>query len=108
MGGNPACHYAIRPIRRVSIVEQTAAHLREGIRTGRWRGELPGVLRLATECDVSKDAIRDALRLLEAEGLVGLGHAGAHRAVLGTGDGGRSGPCAWRSFQTNRWQRTAV
>ena len=72
----------MRPIRRVSILDQTAEHLREGIRTGRWRGELPGVLRLAAECDVSKGAMRGALRLLEKEGLLSAGRAGGRRTVL--------------------------
>lgn len=74
----------MRPIRKLSIAEQTAEHLREGIRSGRWRGELPGVLPLAKACDVSKDAMRDALHLLEAEGLITAGHAGARRMVLGS------------------------
>ena len=72
----------MRPIRRVSIVDQTAEHLREGIRAGRWRGELPGVLRLAAECDVSKDAVRAALHLLETEGLLSAGRAVGGRTVL--------------------------
>ena len=71
-------------VRRVSILDQTLGHLREGIRTGRWRGELPGVLRLAAECDVSKDALREALHLLEKEGLVSAGRAGGRRTVLAT------------------------
>ena len=72
----------MRPIQKLSTAEQTAEHMREGIRSGRWRGELPGVLLLARECDVSKDAMRDALRLLENEGLISPGRAGAHRTVI--------------------------
>ena len=72
----------MRPIHRISILDQTAEHLREGIRTGRWHGELPGVLRLAAECDVSKDTMRAALRLLEKEGLLSEGRAGGRRTVL--------------------------
>ena len=75
----------MRPIRRVSILDQTAEHLREGIRTGRWRGELPGVLRLAAECDVSKGAMRAALRLLEKEGLLNAARVGGPRTVLTPG-----------------------
>lgn len=69
-------------IRRVSVLDQTAEHLREGLRSGRWRGDLPGVLRLAAECDVSKGAMRGALRLLEKEGLLSAGRAGGRRTVL--------------------------
>ena len=43
----------MHPIRRLSLAEQTAAHLREGLRRGRWRGTLPGLVRLAAELDVS-------------------------------------------------------
>ena len=75
----------MRPIRRISILDQTAEHLREGIRTGRWRGELPGVLKLAAACDVSKGAMRGALRLLEKEGLLSAGRAGGRRTVLDAG-----------------------
>ncbi len=86
MGGFPAYRPSMRPIRRVSILDQTVAHLREGLRGGRWRGELPGVLRLAAECAVSKDTMRGALHLLEKEGLVSAGRAGGRRTVLAAGD----------------------
>ena len=59
----------------------SAEHLREGLRTGRWRGVLPGVVRLAAELDVSRDTIRAALRLLETEGLLGSRGAGRSRTV---------------------------
>ena len=72
----------MHPIRRVSLVDQTAEHLRDCIRAGIWRSELPGVLRLAEECDVSKDAMRAALRLLEKEGLLSACRAGARRTVI--------------------------
>ncbi|MBL9145142.1 MAG: substrate-binding domain-containing protein [Verrucomicrobiaceae bacterium] len=75
----------MRRIHKLTITEQTAAHVREGIRSGRWRGELPGVLRLAQLCDVSKDSMRGALRMLEAEGMISAGHAGTRRIVLGKG-----------------------
>lgn len=80
----------MHPIRILSVTEQVAAHLRQGVNDGRWSGRLPGVLRLATECDVSTGVVRAALRQLEAEGLLsghGLGRsrsiatAGAARAV---------------------------
>ena len=94
----------MRPIRRVSILDQTAEHLREGIRTGRWRGELPGVLRLAAECDVSKGAMRGALRLLEKEGLLSAGRAGGRRTVLA----GREGAPATGTRAKARTLRIAI
>ena len=69
------------PLRRLSIVAQTAAHLREGLREGRWRGQLPGVVRLAAELGVSTHTLRAALREVEAEGLVALSADGRSRQV---------------------------
>jgi DNA-binding LacI/PurR family transcriptional regulator len=78
----------MHPIRRLSIAEQTAAHLREGVRSGRWGGSLPGVVRLAAECMVSKGAVRAALAILEKEGVLqGRGVRGC-RTI---GEAGRSG-----------------
>jgi DNA-binding LacI/PurR family transcriptional regulator len=68
-------------LRRLSLVEQTAAHLREGLRAGRWRGQLPGVVRLAADLGVSINPLRAALRTVEAEGLVKLGANGRSRHV---------------------------
>ena len=71
----------MRAFRRLSLVEQTAAHLREGLRAGRWRGQLPGAVRLAAELGVSINTLRPALRIVEAEGLVKLGENGRSRHV---------------------------
>ena len=67
--------------RRISLVEQTATHLREGLRAGRWRGQLPGVVRLAADLGISKLTLRAALRTIEAEGLVEVGKNGRSRHV---------------------------
>ena len=69
------------PLHRLSIAEQTAAHLREGLRAGRWRGQLPGVVRLAAELGVSTHTLRAALRAVEGEGLVTLSEDGRSRQV---------------------------
>ena len=60
----------MRPLRRLSVIDQTAAHIREGLLEGRWRGRLPGMRPLAAELDVSKDTVMAALRRLEEEGLL--------------------------------------
>src|SRR5690348_11931242 len=62
--------HAMNPLPRLFVLDQTVAHLREGVRARRWGTELPGVLRLAQELDVSKDAVRAALLQLESEGLL--------------------------------------
>jgi DNA-binding LacI/PurR family transcriptional regulator len=57
-------------IKTTTIPEQAAAHLREGIATGRWVGEMPGRDQLAKELGVSPRSIQKALRILESEGLL--------------------------------------
>lgn len=57
-------------IKRQSIIELTAAHVRKGLQEARWEAGLPGVRRLAADLDVSHDSVRAALRLLESEGLL--------------------------------------
>jgi DNA-binding LacI/PurR family transcriptional regulator len=74
----------MRPLRRQTVSDQTAAHLREGLRSGRWGLKLPGVLRLAAELEVSKDAVRAALRRLEEEGVLHAGGSGRQRTFSGS------------------------
>ncbi len=68
-------------VRRLSLAEQTAAQLRADLLSGRWGHKLPGVLRLAQECAVSRQTLRAALRLLETEGLLAAGGRGRSRHV---------------------------
>ena len=75
----------MQPLRRLSVAELSAEHLRAGLRAGRWRGALPGVVRLAAELDVSRDTIRAALRILEAEGVLGARGLGRSRTVTAQG-----------------------
>jgi DNA-binding LacI/PurR family transcriptional regulator len=72
---------SMQPIRRPNVSEHTAQHLREGFRSGRWSGKLPGVGLLAKELGVSRDAVRAALRLLEQEGIIASGGAGRSRTL---------------------------
>lgn len=62
--------FKMRAISRPTLGEHTAQHLREGFRRGRWQGRLPGVRQLAGEFGVSRDVVREALRIAEAEGLI--------------------------------------
>ena len=78
----------MQPIRLLSVGEQTVEHLRKGIQEGRWSGRLPGVLRLAEECDVSTGVVRGALRKLEAEGVITTGGLGRCRRIAPPEQGG--------------------
>lgn len=75
----------MRPLHRLSIAEQTAALLREGLKAGRWREGLPGVLRIAADLGISKDSVRAALRLLEAEGTIAAQGHGRRRQLAEAG-----------------------
>jgi len=68
-------------VRRQSLPELTAEHLRAGLRAGRWRGKLPGETRLALELNVCRHTLRAALRLLEAEGSLDARGVGRSRNV---------------------------
>jgi hypothetical protein len=72
------------PIRLLTVLEQTVEHLRRSLVEGRWRGRLPGVMRLAAECNVSKGVIRTALQQLEAEGFLQDRGVGRSREVAQT------------------------
>ncbi len=78
----------MQPIRLLSVREQTAEHLRRGIQEGRWSGRLPGVVRLAKECDVSTSVLRGALQKLEAEGVITAGGLGRCRRIVPPEQGG--------------------
>jgi DNA-binding LacI/PurR family transcriptional regulator len=73
-------------IRLLTVGEQTVKHLRKGIQEGRWSERLPGVVRLAAECDVSTGVVRAALRQLEAEGLITAGGLGRCRSITAGGE----------------------
>lgn len=68
-------------VRPLGIREQVTETLREGFRSGRWAGVLPGVRSLAKELQVSCGTLQAALKTLEAEGLIEGKGAGARRAV---------------------------
>lgn len=72
----------MQPLERQSLVEITAAHLRDGFRAGRWSGKLPGVGRLADDLAISKETVRAALHLLEMEGLLKQQGAGRSRQIV--------------------------
>lgn len=77
---------------RNTLADQTAAHLRELLRSGQWEWKVPGVVRLGAELQVSQTTVRAALRKLEAEGLLADGGRCRGRQVTaGKGRGARRG-----------------
>ncbi len=69
------------PLRLLSHPEQVAAHLRDELRRGRWRGRMPGVLRLSAELDIGRNTIEAALQLLEQESVLVPQGAGRRRRI---------------------------
>ncbi len=55
---------------RVSLVMQTVQSLSESIRSGRWRGQLPGERELCDDLQVSRTTMRAALRDMQQQGLL--------------------------------------
>ena len=80
----------MKSFRRLSISEQTTAHLRERLRSGQWGGHLPGVMRLCAEMQVSQTTLRAALCQLEAEGFITPGGRCRSRCVVPVPTGGAS------------------
>jgi DNA-binding LacI/PurR family transcriptional regulator len=60
----------VKGFRALNAVEQLAVHLRTEILQGRLSGEMPGVRLLAAKLGASPNTMVEAVRLLEAEGLV--------------------------------------
>lgn len=69
---------SVSPIQLLSLTDQTAGHLRDGIRSGRWKDHLPGVHKLARELGVSHSTVARAAARLVAEGA--LAGTGARKA----------------------------
>lgn len=69
------------PIQRASLPDQAAAILRNGISTGRWKGELPSEAQLCRELHVSRDTVRKAIAQLVRERWITLGGRGCHHRI---------------------------
>jgi DNA-binding LacI/PurR family transcriptional regulator len=69
-------------LRLSTYAEQVANHLRTGILSGRWTGELPGADRLGAMLNVNHTTVGTAIRLLEKEGLLANRGAGRPREII--------------------------
>ena len=79
-------------IKTASIPEQVAAHLREGIASGRWVDHLPGRDMLASELGVSPRSVQKATMILEKDGLIEPQGQGKRRAIKTKNDGDAAQP----------------
>lgn len=71
---------------RVSLVSQTVASLKQGIRSGHWQGQLPGERELGEELQVSRRTLRAALRELETGGWLEVQARQTRRICSGAGE----------------------
>jgi len=55
---------------RLTLMDEVARILREGIQSGRWQGHLPGERQLSAELRVSRPTVKNAVELLAAVGWV--------------------------------------
>jgi GntR family transcriptional repressor for pyruvate dehydrogenase complex len=78
---------AFTPLKRLPAYQQVADQIRSGIESGELvPGQaLPTEHALAAEFDVSRSTIREALRVLRAQGLVQGGQGAPHRSVVSLG-----------------------
>src|SRR6056297_1051284 len=65
-----------------SATEQTADFLREEILRGTWQGTMPGQNALVTQLGVGRDTVQEALKLLEAQGMLESRGAGRRRRIV--------------------------
>ena len=66
--------------------QQVAAYLREELRRGTWRGQMPGTPLLAEQLGVDRKTVTAAVTLLEAEGWLEKQGPGKRRRILPQSD----------------------
>ncbi len=66
---------------RVLTAGQLAVYLRGELARGRWRGTMPGVIRLASELGVGRDAVEAAFLELERQGILQSRGKGRGRVI---------------------------
>jgi len=68
-------------LNRASVIEQATNHLRERLLAGQWKEILPGERTLSAQLGISRPSLREALKVLEDEGLLS-GEPNHSRRVL--------------------------
>jgi DNA-binding LacI/PurR family transcriptional regulator len=67
--------------KRASLISQTADALRQAIEEGVWHEALPGERELADRFQISRPTLREALKILQRDGMVDVAH-GKRRRIL--------------------------
>lgn len=73
----------LHKLNRITLADQIAEYIRNGIYDGIWTTRLPGILALSKQLSVSKDTLRQALVILEKEGVLLTCKAGKPRVISG-------------------------
>lgn len=68
-------------LRILTATEQLAAYLRKQLIQGTWRELMPGELQLAAQLGVGRDTVKEALKLMEKEGLLVSQGVGKQRRI---------------------------
>jgi LacI family transcriptional regulator len=68
-------------LRRVTLSDQVAEHLRQGILDGRWEGHLPSEAELCRELQISRVTIRRAIAQLTGAQWLSSGGRGSHHRI---------------------------
>jgi hypothetical protein len=76
---------------RVTLAEQAAECIRQGLRVNRWHGILPSEGELCLELGVSRGTLRTALAVLFAENLLSPGGRGGRHAIIAKAGGRKRG-----------------
>jgi DNA-binding LacI/PurR family transcriptional regulator len=66
---------------RLTLVDQAADYLRNGIRAKKWQGNMPSEGELCRELGVSRGTLRSAMALLFQEGLLKSGGRGGRHSI---------------------------
>lgn len=68
-------------VERFSLTDQVAGSLREGISSGRWRGQMPSEAELCRELSISRTTLRKAFEHLVGEGWIASAGRGRHHRI---------------------------
>jgi DNA-binding GntR family transcriptional regulator len=83
-------HHEHGPLATRIHAKQLADYLRGELTSGRWKGKMPGVIRLTSELGVSRDSVEAALVDLEQQGLLVAQGRGKRRTIAAADMGAKT------------------